>query len=211
MKIIFNKTIEYFKKYGLHLLMLKFIEKLLKNIQVKLNSNNNIYQISGIVKGIRKQDLIINPRDDISERRYNDKKQYKIIWLSPPPLPGSGGQMTLSRYINFLEKAGHICEIYFYNMDNRSGPVKKSEIKINDKVQSNAEMFWLGNSSLPKSDAIFATTWKTAYAVQAAKTKAKNFTLFRTLSPIFTRWEAFIRLLRELIDLGFMALLLENG
>ncbi|HAX17042.1 MAG TPA: hypothetical protein DCY00_00365 [Actinobacteria bacterium] len=46
-------------------------------------------------------------------------------------------------------------------------------------------MQWLGKSTIPESDAIFATTWKTAYAVNAAKTKARKFYFVQDFEPYF--------------------------
>lgn len=182
-RVKITKTVNYFHKFGIRMLLIKLVEKLLKNMQARLNNNykNSEAQKEGIVQGVRTRDLLVRDEVSYSQYKFSVQKQYKVIWLLPPPLKGSGGQMNILRYINFLEKAGHKCVIYFYNMDSRSGPVKKTDLY----TQVKADIHWLENSSIPESDAIFATTWKTAYAVQAANTKAKKFYFIQDFEPYF--------------------------
>jgi len=70
-------------------------------------------------------------------------------------------------------------------MDDRTGPIDKGDLNLVGKTDIKAHMFWLGDGSLPSSDAIFATTWQTAYAVQAADIPSEKIYFVQDFEPAF--------------------------
>lgn len=124
-------------------------------------------------------------------------------WLMPPPGKGSGGHMTIFRFIKYLEDAGHLCRIYFHN------PGKGSTV---DAVQSQmgnafpkvkAVMSWLKqDEDMEDADGIFATSWQTAYTVYSSRVNAKKFYFVQDFEPYFYPTGSFSILAENTYKLG---------
>lgn len=114
------------------------------------------------------------------------KKFLVINWLMPPPGKGSGGHMTIYRFIEYFEKAGHTCRIYFHNPGPGSSVEAVQAIMGTSFPSVKAQMKWLPtNEEMEPADAIFATSWQTAYTVYASKVKAKKFYFVQDFEPYF--------------------------
>ena len=114
------------------------------------------------------------------------KTKLTINWLMPPPGKGSGGHMTIYRFIQYLEEAGHTCRIYFHN------PGAGSSIEAVQAVMGTAfpkvaapQKWLLTDEDMEPADAIFATSWQTAYTVYASKVRAKKFYFVQDFEPYF--------------------------
>lgn len=109
-----------------------------------------------------------------------------INWLMPPPGKGSGGHMTLFRFIRYLELAGHTCQIYFFNPHEKSTVEAVRTIMGDDFPEVRANMQWLKKGEqMAEADAVFATSWQTAYSVRTANINAKKFYFVQDFEPYF--------------------------
>lgn len=114
------------------------------------------------------------------------KNQLTINWLMPPPGKGSGGHMTIYRFIQYLEKSGHTCRIYFHNPGRGSSVEAVKAIMGGSFPVLNATSSWLqDNEEMEPADAIFATSWQTAYSVYCSNIKAKKFYFVQDFEPFF--------------------------
>lgn len=114
------------------------------------------------------------------------RKQLTINWLMPPPGKGSGGHMTIYRFIQYLEQAGHTCRIYFHNPGPGSSVEAVKAIMGESFPVVKAKMKWLAeDEQMEAADALFATSWQTAYTVSASKVKAKKFYFVQDFEPFF--------------------------
>lgn len=114
------------------------------------------------------------------------KKSFTFNWLMPPPGKGSGGHMTIFRFIKYLEDTGHECRIYFH----RPGPGSTVEGVVEAMAGSfpsvKASMEWLQpGQEMSAADGIFATSWETAYTVHRSKVNAKKFYFVQDYEPFF--------------------------
>jgi hypothetical protein len=116
----------------------------------------------------------------------SEKKSLTINWLMPPPGKGSGGHMTIYRFIEYLEKAGHTCRIYFHNPGPGSSVEAVQAIMGTSFPPVKAKTSWLQtHEEMDDADAIFATSWQTAYTVYASRVKAKKFYFVQDFEPYF--------------------------
>jgi O-antigen biosynthesis protein len=114
------------------------------------------------------------------------KQSLTINWLMPPPGKGSGGHMTIYRFIEYLEKAGHTCRIYFHNPGPGSSVEAVQAIMGTSFPPVKASTQWLEvGEEMSKADAVFATSWQTAYTVYSSKLKAKKFYFVQDFEPFF--------------------------
>lgn len=113
-------------------------------------------------------------------------KKLTFNWLMPPPGKGSGGHMTLYRFIEYLEKAGHTCRIYMHNPGPYSTVESVRAIMGNSFPEVKAPMAWLfTNDQMEPADAIFATSWETAYSVYDIRSDSKKFYFVQDFEPAF--------------------------
>ena len=116
----------------------------------------------------------------------NPKTKLTINWLMPPPGKGSGGHMTIYRFIEYLEKAGHTCRIYFHNPGPGSSVEAVQAIMGTSFPKVKATQQWLQtDDEMAPADAIFATSWQTAYTVYDSKINAKKFYFVQDFEPYF--------------------------
>lgn len=131
------------------------------------------------------------------------KSSLTINWLMPPPGKGSGGHMTLFRFIKYFEEAGHTCRLYFH----MPGPGSTVQGVINAMAGSfpevKAEMAWLQqNEQMKDADVIFATSWQTAYTVYNSKVHAKKFYFVQDFEPLFYPIGGFYKLAENTYRMG---------
>lgn len=113
-------------------------------------------------------------------------KSLTFNWLMPPPGKGSGGHMTLFRFIRYLELAGHNCRIYLHNPGPGSTVESVRAIMGDAFPEVKAPMTWLKqDEEMLPADGVFATSWQTAYTVYASKIKAKKFYFVQDFEPYF--------------------------
>lgn len=113
-----------------------------------------------------------------------------IAWIMSPPSNGSGGHQNLFRFIDYAERAGHRCIIYFYV--NSSLFVNTAHMKemLRDSgaypdVSAEMHMYSSATGFDPDVQAIFATSWETAYPAFLDESPAKRFYFVQDFEPSF--------------------------
>lgn len=139
-------------------------------------------------RAIYEEILAINPKKPANQdwKGLKDNRKLTINWLMPPPGKGSGGHMTLFRFIRYLELEGHTCRIYFHNPGEFSTVESVKAVMGDSFPVVKARMEWLKqNADMAKADAVFATSWETAYTVYNSKINAKKMYFVQDFEPYF--------------------------
>lgn len=134
-----------------------------------------------------------------------------IGWVMPPPSAGSGGHQNMFRFIKFAEVAGYKCQIYFYLngesvFDETSVKEMMRQSGNYPEVAATMEMFERDLHSLKQVDALFASSWETAYAVHLAESDAKKLYFVQDYEPLFYPAGSRSILAEKTYDFGFTAL-----
>lgn len=131
----------------------------------------------------------------------NTKPPYTINWVVPPMGPVSGGHASIFRFVRFLISKGHICRIYFYD------PLQQY---TRDQIRSNLKNYpemdvsiSYDTANMEQCDAVFATSWHTAYPVETFKTKAKKFYFVQDFEPYFDPVGSYSTLAENTYKFGF--------
>lgn len=113
-----------------------------------------------------------------------------VAWIMPPPSSMSGGHHNLFRFIDFAEKAGHRCKIFFYT----STPIVVNIPDMREMLEASAAYPNLSAEMAmydrevgvgPDVQAIFATSWETAYPAFLDHSSAKRFYFVQDYEPSF--------------------------
>lgn len=106
-----------------------------------------------------------------------------INWVMTAPSQGSGGHTTAFRLIRFLEARGHTCRVYFYDVFGGDFTHFRN-IVHSEYADPSTEV---GNvlDGMKDADAVFATSWETAYPVFIASSSGKRFYLVQDFEPSF--------------------------
>jgi hypothetical protein len=107
----------------------------------------------------------------------------RIGWVCTPPSEGSGGHTTMFRIVGALERAGHECALYVYDLHGwdlsqhertvrRWWPWVKAEVRDLGK-------------GIQDCHAVFATSWETAYPVLASSSRGARCYFVQDLEPTF--------------------------
>jgi hypothetical protein len=139
------------------------------------------------------------------------KNRTTLGWVMPPPSPGSGGHQNMFRFIKYAENAGFNCRIYFYV--SSESVLEESSVKEMlrvsggyPEVSASMEMFERNVDSLRDLDALFASSWETAYGVQVAETQAKRLYFVQDFEPYFYPVGSHSILAEKTYDFGFVGL-----
>ena len=106
-----------------------------------------------------------------------------VHWVVPPAGIGSGGHLNIFRFVRFLEKQGHTCRLFYYDPDSPPSQAEADAV-IKHFPPMNATVK-VGLEGLEDCDAVFATSWPTAYPVFNLKTRAKKFYFVQDFEPYF--------------------------
>jgi glycosyltransferase involved in cell wall biosynthesis len=106
-----------------------------------------------------------------------------INWIMVPPARGSGGHTTLFRLIRYLEKRGHQCRIYLYDVYEGDAKYYRSVIRSN--YSDVAAPVHDIEDGLQVAHAHFATSWETAYPLFNSRTPGKRCYLVQDFEPWF--------------------------
>lgn len=123
-------------------------------------------------------------------RSYKPRKQktsspYIINWVISPPYKGlGGGHQNIFRFIDYLERQGHTCNIYLYSNIYYQSAKEAEEVFRRTYPNSNVQVKWL-KESMETADAVFATGWETAYPVYSDSGKARKFYFVQDFEPYF--------------------------
>ncbi len=106
-----------------------------------------------------------------------------VNWVMTPPPPGSGGHTTLLRLVEHLERSGHTCRLYFY--DRYAGDIRThTDVFRGYWPQIRAEVADATGPMQP-CDAVFATSWQSAYVVADPRTPGRRFYCVQDFEPLF--------------------------
>lgn len=131
-----------------------------------------------------------NPPAQLSTPITVESGPVTIAWIMSPPSANSGGHQNLLRFIDFAEKAGHRCKIYFYTNTPVVVNAKDMRRMMRDSgnypdIKATMEMYDRDAGVDPSVQAIFATGWETAYPSFLDKSTAKRFYFVQDYEPAF--------------------------
>ena len=109
----------------------------------------------------------------------------KVIgWVVPPVGPGSGGHMNIFRFVRYLEGHGYTCRIYVYDPHRTQLPAKTAQVLREHYAPMKAEVQH-DFANVAECDALFATSWTTAYPVRNARVDIAKFYFVQDFEPWF--------------------------
>lgn len=136
-----------------------------------------------------------------------DRKS-RIAWITSPPSPTSGGHTTMFRFISYAEKAGHQCDVYFYNgmgvqedLEALRGMLDRTPAYPDFKGRLFNYDPKVGVA--PDTDAIFATGWETAYPSYRDQSNARRFYFVQDFEPGFYSYGSEAILAENTYHFGF--------
>lgn len=108
----------------------------------------------------------------------------KVNWILPPPTGGgSGGHLNIFRFVRYLESQGHVCRIFYYDPNSQHSQAEaEAVIKHYPPMKATVSV---GLKGAEDCDALFATSWQTAYPVFNVVTSAKKFYFVQDFEPTF--------------------------
>lgn len=168
--------------------VLTFTIKSLQRLQKKHNAFRSLQKYPIHTKAT--YDDIINA-DFINKKSAlwvgTNKKSLHFGWIMPPPGKGSGGHLNIFRFIEFLEKNGHTCSIYLYAQGKDKPSIRTIESSMGDSYPKlSAKIKWIQNANdIKVVDALFATSWETAYPVFNYAGIIKRFYFIQDFEPYF--------------------------
>lgn len=126
-----------------------------------------------------------------------------LNWVTSPPAEGSGGHTTMFRLIQHLERSGHQCRIYLYDVFGHE--LRDNQATIQRLFPAlKAPVADVRNGMAP-ADAIFATSWPTAYPVYNDPCAGKRFYLVQDFEPWFYPVGGLSALAENTYRMGFSA------
>jgi O-antigen biosynthesis protein len=118
-------------------------------------------------------------------RGENTRGRPNVIgWVVPPVGPGSGGHLNIFRFVRFLEGRGYTCRIYVYDPHKTQPPDRTAQI-LRDHYQPMRATVEQDLATLDGCDALFATSWTTAYPVRNARGDMSKFYFVQDFEPWF--------------------------
>lgn len=183
-----NTAYEAFRNDGFIGLSVKTLEFSLKTLRKR---SKHKYKLQIDTSAIYDEILTADPTKPANgawKAPAKKKDRLRIAWLMPPPGKGSGGHMTLFRFIKYFEEAGHECRIYLHNPGKGSTVEAVHELMGDGfpTVKAKSTMRWLQQSEdFDECDVLFATSWQTAYTVYNSNVNAKKFYFVQDFEPYF--------------------------
>ncbi len=106
-----------------------------------------------------------------------------VNWVTTPPAPGSGGHTTMFRLIEHLERMGHECRVYIYDVYG-SDPSYFSSLVQELFPRFKGPVADVTRGMSP-AHAVIATSWQTAYPAFNDSCAGKRFYLVQDFEPWF--------------------------
>ena len=129
-----------------------------------------------------------SPHPSITDPILVTREKLTIAWVMSPPGVNSGGHQNIFRFIKFLEGAGHDVRIYLYSVTDPLTPAQVVERITTSssypRVRATVEQYpveGLGDAV----DAVFATSWETAYRSYRDMSRARRFYFVQDFEPLF--------------------------
>lgn len=142
-------------------------------------------------------------------RKFSTTKSsgpYTFGWIMPPPGKGSGGHLNIFRFIEYLERSGHTCNIYLY-VDGAKSTIQAIRAIMGDSypaIKAAETMQWLDpGDPMDDIDAVFCTSWETAYTSYSLSTDCKRFYFVQDFEPYFYPVGGMYSLAENTYKMGF--------
>ena len=182
-KLKIKKAALILKNQGLDVLVYRVLEKRIAQKQkLSVNSKHAIPKIS-LISGeeFLSVDFIQKPYIPLLKKR-----ETKIIsWVMPQPASG-GGHQNIFRFIEYLEKAGYTNIIYIIgNPQDLSTEAAEAAVSQYCSAQKMTFHIYDKDTVDANVDAIFATSWETAYHVFNIETEALKYYFVQDFEPLF--------------------------
>jgi len=114
----------------------------------------------------------------------NKGESFTINWIIPAFGKGSGGHLNIFRYIKLLEKHGHFNRIYIFGQSIFDSDDEAKRFLNREFFHLEAEVY-NSTDDIQDSDAVFATSWQTAYVVNTIGNTSKKFYFIQDYEPYF--------------------------
>ncbi len=125
------------------------------------------------------------PASGVSPDTSYNPERLDIHWVVPAFGVGGGGHMTIFRTIQLLEFLGHKCTIWL-NSEDPVEPDKTYDNVLKQYRFVKAEIHEVSDALLEtRGDALVATSWDTAFVVDAAKGFKDRFYFVQDYEPFF--------------------------
>ncbi|GJD60553.1 rhamnosyltransferase WsaF family glycosyltransferase [Methylobacterium frigidaeris] len=145
---------------------------------------------------VKETDLtaVVRFRQEPGVRRLHEKSSLKnrptddicINWIIPDFLAGGGGHMTIFRMVRWLEFFGYECKIFVKDAGSDRSMEERERILLQYYQVCRAKLHFLTeNKIFSPSDVLIATSWDTAYVVDAAQNSAGKFYFVQDYEPMF--------------------------
>lgn len=131
---------------------------------------------------------------------------YVFNWVVTPVGQASGGHVDVFRTIAHLESRRHRCRLYFYDPLELVAP-EDVDATMKDYPAIAAERHYNATAMEP-CDAIFATSWLTAYPVRRFTAAARKFYYVQDYEPYFESAGTYSSLAAATYGFGFYGLTL---
>jgi O-antigen biosynthesis protein len=127
-----------------------------------------------------------------------------VNWVITPPGVGSGGHTTMFRLIEHLERAGHRCRVYIYDVYGSDADYFRALVKaLFPRFEGTVDDVAAGMSD---AHAVVATSWPTAYPVYNDACHGKRFYFVQDFEPWFYPVGSHSALAENTYCMGFHAL-----
>jgi hypothetical protein len=129
------------------------------------------------------------PHPSVSDRLVVSSRQKLTVgWVMSPPGANSGGHQNIFRFLKFLEDAGHEVRIYLYSAIDPHTPAEVSALVAGSSsyAKLKASIAYYPDDGIPPDvDALFATSWETAYRSYRDSSRARRFYFVQDFEPLF--------------------------
>ncbi len=126
----------------------------------------------------------------------------KVAYVMSPPAPSSGGHQNIFRFMSYLERAGHECEVFITSqIDHRTVSEVERVLMANyDRVDAPLSR-WRGD--LRGANVVIATGWETCYPVANALKGERAVYFVQDFEPLFFPASSAAALAENTYRMGF--------
>jgi hypothetical protein len=154
------------------------------------------------------------PHPAISEPRPVVSGSRLVVgWVMPPPGANSGGHQNIFRFVKVLEDAGHEVRVYLYSAIDPHTPAEVAALvsQSSSYAAVNASIEYYPADGIPDDvDALFATTWDTAYRSYRDESRARRFYFVQDYEPMFYATSTETQLAENTYRFGFTGITAGN-
>jgi glycosyltransferase involved in cell wall biosynthesis len=139
-------------------------------------------------------------------RRQVEPAHLVINWVMPSFGRGGGGQMTIFRTIQLLERMGHRCRVYLMDADDMAREPMRLRAQVHEWYAPIAAPVCHLEGEMEPADIVMATAWQTAYPVRASTCAPVKAYFIQDYEPAFFPMGAEWQLAEDTYRFGFYGL-----